>query len=188
MTLFKVAKVFTKPNLKAAIVVAVLSALVLPSSSGLAQTSPETATVLTRPSVSGSWSTNRVQKFYYSFTSTRGQLQVTLDTIGDSPGCQTVWVTILDKDRRDWRNDRQPYGHFFKLACRSRGTPVTHNFIIPERRPLLMRVSVEDNSGGTPYSGNYTITLGGTFKAKTTTNKSKLLREMKNNLKIKSPI
>ncbi|MBE9053526.1 hypothetical protein IQ243_24595 [Nostocales cyanobacterium LEGE 11386] len=172
---------FTTCNLKAGTAIAVLSASILSSSSVLAQISPETASALTSPTVSGSWSTNRVQEFYYSFTSAPGQLQVTLDTIGDSPGCQTVRVTILDRERRDWRNNRQVYGSFFKLACRSRGTPKIENFSIPERRPLLMRVSAEDFSGGTPYSGNYTVTLGGSFEGQPQLQQidPKLLREQK---------
>ncbi|MBD2361137.1 hypothetical protein H6G36_08080 [Anabaena minutissima FACHB-250] len=151
-------------NLKAAITVAILSSSVLSSSSSLAQTSPETATALTNPSVSRSWSAAGSLNFYYSFTSAPGQLQVTLDTIGDSPGCGVVRITILDRERRNFRNDRIMYGNLFKLACISRGTTRIANIRIPERRPLLMRVNVDVSNNSTPYSGNYTVTLGGTFE------------------------
>lgn len=171
----------TNSNLKVAITGTIVSASVFSSNAVLAGPSPETPTLMTSPTVSGSWSTNRVQEFYYSFTSVPGQLQVTLDTMGNSPGCQTVRVTIMDRERRDWRNDRQVYGRLFKLACRSRGTPKIENFKIPERRPLLMRVSAEDFSGGTPYSGNYTVTLGGSFEGQPQLQQidPKLLREQR---------
>jgi hypothetical protein len=77
---------------------------------------------------------------------------------------QTVWVDVLDRETTDGNNERKRYGNLFKLACKARGTPTTANIKIPERRPLLMKVSVENKSGGKTYSGNYTITLGGTFE------------------------
>lgn len=149
-------------HLKVAITAAILSSSVLSSSSSLAQASPETATALTNPTASGSWSTSKAQEFYYSFTSAPGQLQVTLDTIG--MGCRPVYVTIVDRERRDFRNNRQVYGRLFKLACTTRGTPKTESIRIPERRPLLMRVSADHFPGSTPTSVNYTVTLGGTFE------------------------
>lgn len=151
-------------NLKVTTVVAVLSASVLTYSCVQSQKLPEGTTALTSPTVSGSWSSNQTQEFYYSFKSGAGQLQITLDTTGDSPGCQTVWVDILDQETTDANNERKRYGNLFKLACTVKGTPTTANIKIPERRPLLMKVSVENQSGGRTYSGNYTITLGGTFE------------------------
>jgi autotransporter translocation and assembly factor TamB len=173
--------VFTNVNFKAAIKVAVISASLLSSSSSVAQTSPETATALTSPSVSNSWSAKGSLNFYYSFTSAPGELQVTLDTRSDNPGCGVVRITILDRERRDWRNDRQMYGYLFKLACTSSGTPKIENIRIPERRPLLMRVNVEASNSSTAYSGNYTITLSGTFEGQPQLQQidPKLLREQR---------
>lgn len=168
-------------HLKAAITAAIVSTSVLSSSSSLAQASPETATALTNHTVSGSWSTNRAQEFYYSFIAAPGQLQITLDTISTSSSCQPVYVTILDRERKDFRNDRQVYGRLFKLACKTRGTPKTESIKIPERRPLLMKVSADRFPGSTPVSVNYTVTLGGTFEAQSSRQQidPKLLREQR---------
>ncbi|WP_017653259.1 hypothetical protein [Fortiea contorta] len=169
---------FTIYNLKAVTTVSVLSAAVLSSSNLLAQTSPETATALTSPTVSGNWSSNRKQEFYYSFIANSGQLQVTLDNISNAGGCQTVWIDIFDSEKRDWRNERQRYGNLFKLACVTRGTPKIQNITIPERRPLLMKVMIENHSDRL-LSGNYTITLGGIFEVQPRLQQidPKLLRE-----------
>lgn len=79
---------FTAFNLKTTTVVAVLSASVLTYSCVKSQKLPEGTTALTSSTVSGSWSSNQTQEFYYSFKSGAGQLQITLDTTGDSPGCK----------------------------------------------------------------------------------------------------
>lgn len=151
-------------NLKATTVVTVLSASVLTYSCSQSQKLPEGTKALTSPTVSGSWSSNQTQEFYYSFTSAAGSLHVTLDTIGGASGCQTVRVEIFDQEKTDANKERQKYGNLFQLACTVRGTPATANIKIPERRPLLMKVTAEELSNGKTYSGNYTITLGGSFE------------------------
>lgn len=162
-TWFEVKQVLTTFNLKATTVIAIMSASVLTYSCGQSQKLPEGTKALTSPTVSGSWSSNQTQEFYYSFTSAAGSLHITLDTIGNS-ACQTVRVYILDQEKTDSNNDRTLYGNLFKLACTVRGTPATANINIPERRPLLMKVVAEELSNGQTYSGNYTITLDGTFE------------------------
>ena len=128
-------------------------------------TSPSTAIALTSNKVYGSWSTDEKLELYYSFTSAPGRLKVTLDTMGNSPGCQTVSVKILNKE------NFKSYGRLFKLACTARGVPTVKNIRIPVRQDLLMQVTVESVSR--VYSGNYTITLGSTFEAQASlTNKN----------------
>ena len=147
----------------------VLTALAVLGTSSLlpsrAKASPDMPLQLSSPVATNRWSSSQNQKYYYAFWANSGQLQITIDSGSDSPGCAPVEVQVFDRERRVAGTDRlQRYGGGTHLACIRRANPKTFSINIREPRPLLMEVSVGDNSSRI-VSGDYRITLSGAFSA-----------------------
>ena len=147
----------------------VLTALAVLGTSSLlpsrALASPDMPLQLSSPVATNRWSSSQTQKYYYAFWANPGQLQITIDSGSDSPGCAPVRVQVFDRERRaGGRDGLQRYGGDNHLACVRRANPKTFSINIREPRPLLMEVSVGDNLSRI-VSGDYRITLSGAFSA-----------------------